>query len=266
MVHQFFIKVHEDMPDHPKIEPLSDRAFRLLVETWCWCKRMSNDGQMSVTTWSRRGSAKARQELEVAGLVKVGDVVQVHDFLQWQSSKAQIEAKQEAKSRGARLGNHRRWHVKQGARDPQCEFCLVSVATDERSDTESLSDRSESVERSVRESTETETKTETEVKKKRPSSPAPRATDDDPKFARFWQAYPRKIGKGEARKAWTKVVQSGVDLELVIAGAERYRDDPFRRRKGDEYTKHPGPWLNAERWTDQLNGNELTPSTAWWDN
>ena len=85
-------------------------------------------------------------------------------------------------------------------------------------------------------------------------------------FERFWAAYPRKVGKGEARKAWAKVVESGIDLESVIAGAERYRDDPQRRRKDIEFTKHPGPWLNAERWTDQLNGNDLAPTGGWWNN
>jgi hypothetical protein len=59
-----------------------------------------------------------------------------------------------------------------------------------------------------------------------------------------------------------------VDPEVVISGAQRYRDDPQRRRKDIEFTKHPGPWLNAERWTDQLNGNDLAMSdaSAWWNN
>lgn len=264
---QIFIKVHEDMPDHWKIEPLSDRAFRLLVETWCWCKRLSNDGMMTAPTWERRGTARTRAELERAGLVErdadSGFVV-VHDYLDWQSSKAQVEAKQEAKSRGARLGNHRRWHVAQGIRDQSCEFCLIGVPTDDRSDSESDTDQSESVDRSLSESIEVEV--EVEVEKKESSSPAPRATVDDPAFARFWDVYPRKVGKGEARKAWTKIVKSGVDPEAIIVGAERYRDDPMRRRSDIKFTKHPGPWLNAERWVDQLNGNDLAPTTGWWDN
>jgi hypothetical protein len=103
-------------------------------------------------------------------------------------------------------------------------------------------------------------------REKNTSSPAPRATDDEVDFSRFWEAYPRKIGKGEARKAWAKVTKAGTDAAIIIAGAERYRDDPARRRKEIEFTKHPGPWLNAERWTDQLNGNDLAPSSGWWDN
>lgn len=94
------------------------------------------------------------------------------------------------------------------------------------------------------------------------SSPAPRATEDV-MFSRFWEAYPRKIGKGEARKVWDRLRKKGADLEAVIAGAQRYRDDPKRK---PDYTKHPGPWLNAERWTDQLETQNNGAPTGWWDN
>jgi hypothetical protein len=102
--------------------------------------------------------------------------------------------------------------------------------------------------------------------KKKTSSTASRSKVDDPDFAKFWDIYPRKVGKGEARKAWAKVTKNGADPAEIIAGAERYRADPVRRRKDIEYTKHPGPWLNAERWTDQLNSSDLPAQTAWWDN
>lgn len=103
---------------------------------------------------------------------------------------------------------------------------------------------------------------------KKTPSPASRSMVDDDAFARFWEAYPRKVGKGEARTAWAKVIKSGVDPEQVIAGTVRYRDDPQRRRKDIEFTKHPGPWLNAERWTDQPNEQPgLAPvNSGWWEN
>jgi hypothetical protein len=264
MAHQFFIKVHEDMPDHPKIEPLSDKAFRLLVETWCWCKRHTNDGRMAAASWARRGTPRSRGELEKAGLVDVeGATVLVHDYLDWQSSKAQIEAKQDAIRAGAVEGNHRRWHLARSAYDPNCPLCDPQVSGADRP-TDSPPSRppigNALGDRVAPESTETETETE----KEKTSSPAPRATVDDPEFDRFWEAYPRKVGKGEARKAWVKIRKAGIDAALIVAGAERYRDDP--QRKDIAFTKHPGPWLNAERWTDQLNGNDLHRTTAWWDN
>lgn len=103
---------------------------------------------------------------------------------------------------------------------------------------------------------------------KTPSSTAARSTgDDDPDFRKFWDVYPRKVGKAAARKAWSKAMDRGVTPLDVIAGAERYRDDPNRRRRGLEYTKHPGPWLNDERWSDDLASGDLTapPNSNFWE-
>ncbi len=102
---------------------------------------------------------------------------------------------------------------------------------------------------------------------KNSSSLAARSTVEDLEFVRFWNVYPRKVGKGEARKVWAKLRKNGIDLEAVIAGAARYRDDPARQRKDLEYTKHPGPWLNAERWTDVPAAEHANAApTGWWDN
>jgi hypothetical protein len=99
------------------------------------------------------------------------------------------------------------------------------------------------------------------------SSSASRKTpSDDPDFAKFWSVYPRRVGKGEARKAWLKLVKAGVDPADLIAGAERYRDDPRRKTQDIKFTKHPGPWLNAERWTDQLDHASVGGPSGWWDN
>ena len=65
-------------------------------------------------------------------------------------------------------------------------------------------------------------------------------------FDRFWAAYPRKESKAKARMAWIKSVKAA-DPEMIIAGAERYRDDPNRE---DAFTAHAATWLNGERWED----------------
>lgn len=100
---------------------------------------------------------------------------------------------------------------------------------------------------------------------KRPPSTAAQSTEqDDPDFAKFWDVYPRKVGKGEARKAWAKLLKAGIDPADIIAGAERYRDDPLRKRQEIKYTKHPGPWLNAERWTDETSAAGSGELQGWW--
>lgn len=119
-----YIRVHEGMPDHPKIEALSDRAFRLLVSTWCWCARQRTDGYVPLRTWQRRGTANARRELVNAGLIEQhADRVEVHDYLDWQRSAADIADAIEQKRLAGGLGNHVRWHVGAGKYDPTCRHC-----------------------------------------------------------------------------------------------------------------------------------------------
>jgi hypothetical protein len=70
------------------------------------------------------------------------------------------------------------------------------------------------------------------------------ASDD---FDAFWAVYPRKAGKRDARKAWGEA-RRGTPSVVLIAGAERYRDDPNREAA---YTAHPATWLRAGRWDDE---------------
>ena len=124
-----YIRVHDGIEDHPKIAPLSDAAFRLLVTTWGWCSRHRTDGRVPPEVWKKRGTKRSRGELEVAGLAEVHDGhVEMHDYLEHQRSSALIEEKKEAKRRGARRGNHNRWHRDAGVFDAECEFCVEEEA------------------------------------------------------------------------------------------------------------------------------------------
>jgi hypothetical protein len=87
-----FITLHDGMPEHPKIEALSDAAFRLLVSTWCWCNRNRTNGMVAQTSWDKRGTKRARKELIDAGLADVVDGgVVMHDYLEHQRSAEEID-------------------------------------------------------------------------------------------------------------------------------------------------------------------------------
>lgn len=104
-----YITVHDGMPDHPKIDGLSDAAFRLLVSTWCWCSRHLTNGHVPTATWSKRGTAKARRELIAAGLVEqVADGVLVHDYLEHQRSAEEVAELSAARSEAGRRGGKAR--------------------------------------------------------------------------------------------------------------------------------------------------------------
>lgn len=119
-----YIRVHDGMTDHPKIEGLSDRAFRLLIETWCWCSRHLTDGSMPRHLWDRRGTKKTRHELITAGLISMAnDRVVAHDYLEHQRSAVQVAEVRATKRRAGTLGNHNRWHKARGINDPACPYC-----------------------------------------------------------------------------------------------------------------------------------------------
>lgn len=103
-----YITVHDGMPEHPKVDALSDKAFRVLVGLWCWCSRNLTDGVVKAPTWAKRAPGKVGQELIAAGLVDVldsGDVY-MHDYLEHQRSRAQVEElkakRRDAGSKGGR--------------------------------------------------------------------------------------------------------------------------------------------------------------------
>ncbi len=83
----------------------------------------------------------------------------------------------------------------------------------------------------------------------------------DENFDRFYAAYPLHVGKQAARKSFDREMSRGTDLDTVVAGAERYRDDPNREAS---FTKHPATWLNHGCWDDDPlpSRNSETPKVT----
>lgn len=127
-----FITVHDGMPEHPKIEALSDTAFRLLVTTWCWCNRMRTDGKVKHASWVKRGTPKARTELINAGLAEViDDGVQMHDYLQHQRSAAEIDELSKKRSEAGRKGGKAKASGLASAKQMPEQMAGKSVAEEE---------------------------------------------------------------------------------------------------------------------------------------
>jgi uncharacterized protein YdaU (DUF1376 family) len=75
-------------------------------------------------------------------------------------------------------------------------------------------------------------------------------------FLEFWEAYPRKVAKGDALKAYLKALSRASHAEIV-AGAKRYKPDP-------KFTKHPATWLNADCWLDEVPKTNGTVAHGPW--
>lgn len=80
-------------------------------------------------------------------------------------------------------------------------------------------------------------------------------------FETFWKAYPRKIAKGDARKAWLQTAKIRPDLDLVlkaVSEARKHWDNPA-------FIPYAATWLRAERWDDCYDTEVLTvaETKAW---
>lgn len=74
-------------------------------------------------------------------------------------------------------------------------------------------------------------------------------------FAEFWSAYPKKVGKGEAEKAWKKAKVNGHKAE-VLAALDAQKSSQQWQRDGGQYIPNPATWLNQRRWEDELPNAE----------
>lgn len=77
-------------------------------------------------------------------------------------------------------------------------------------------------------------------------------SDDDPDWRKFWDLWPKKVGKSEARKAWAGAVKKVAPF-VIIAGADRYRQLVAKERRTKQHIKDPSGWLNNDRWSDEIN-------------
>ena len=68
-------------------------------------------------------------------------------------------------------------------------------------------------------------------------------------FEVFWKAYPRKIGKQAAWRAFQRVK---VPLETLVDAVERQKCSAQWRESGGKYIPHPTTWLNQGRWEDEV--------------
>ncbi len=71
--------------------------------------------------------------------------------------------------------------------------------------------------------------------------------EDSPEFSEFWNLYPRREGKGEARKAFDRASKR-VPAATILNAVREFAPSP-RGQAGDK-CPHPATWLNQERWAD----------------
>ena len=69
-------------------------------------------------------------------------------------------------------------------------------------------------------------------------------------FDSWWETYPRKVGKGDAKKAFVKA-RKKVDQQTIIIGTQNLIQEIAKHGTELKFIKHPTKWLNGQCWSDE---------------
>lgn len=78
----------------------------------------------------------------------------------------------------------------------------------------------------------------------------------DAEFQEFWQAYPKKIGKGAAAKSWAK---ANVKIDDVLNALQWQKESDQWRRNDGQFIPNPATYLNQGRWQDEQPVIDMNP-------
>lgn len=86
--------------------------------------------------------------------------------------------------------------------------------------------------------------------KRREVKPKPSREPDG--FALFWGAYPRRVAKGAAIKAWAKLAPDQELAQTILTAIQRQRKTEEWTKDGGKFIPYPASWLNGRRWEDEI--------------
>ncbi len=90
-------------------------------------------------------------------------------------------------------------------------------------------------------------------------SPKPKAKRElPPGFEAFWAAYPKRVSKPQAERAWAKLHPDEATQKRIIAHIQAQRATDQWIKDSGAFIPYPASYLNARRWEDFIE--PLAPS------
>ena len=77
-------------------------------------------------------------------------------------------------------------------------------------------------------------------------------TDCSDLFNQFWTAYPKRVAKQSAVKAFEKLKPDEKLLEAMLKAIAMQKESKQWEKDGGAFIPYPATWLNQRRWEDEL--------------
>ncbi len=214
-----WVRIHDGAMSNLKIVSLPDSTFRLWIKGLCYCQTALTDGLIPVAALASLGAKTKDIGLlatpQIEGRLPLWEThplgFKVHDYLEWNDCRDKV------------LDRQRK--------------------TKDRKDAWAEKTRSETRSERVKKASST-------VRFGLSSDLHSSEREEDDEFAEFWDAYPLKVGKAAALKAWRKLKPPPDRLTLLAALDWQRKQESWTKDHG-KFIPHPGTWLNGARWTDE---------------
>ena len=72
------------------------------------------------------------------------------------------------------------------------------------------------------------------------------------RFEEFWRAYPRRVGKGAAERAYSKIKPDETLHRRILSAVLMAKQSFSWQKDNGQYIPNPATWLNQRRWEDEL--------------
>jgi hypothetical protein len=260
-----WIKVDDQIAHHPKFMAAGAVASWLWVCGQSYCARYLTDGFVPESALATLGNV-TNPKAHAQTLVRVGlwelteGGYRVHDYLHFQPSRADVEERRRQRANAGRKGGLRSGHTRsRGARDASSDASSAPEA-----DAKQLASplpRPRFAKASHADATRSEAVGHPDPGPGPLPDPFPDPSSDPPPdqlsdplsaFARFWSAYPNKVGRREAWRVWRQLQPDAALIDTMLAAITRQRASRRWRAEAGRFIPNPATWLEQHRWDDEL--------------
>lgn len=90
-------------------------------------------------------------------------------------------------------------------------------------------------------------------------SKTPTSDSLEAEFEFWWKSVPKKMGRGQALRAWRTARKGGASVETLTNGMARAAAHWAREKTAPQFIPYPASWLNRQGWLDDLVPSAASP-------
>lgn len=252
-----WFKVDDQLPMNEKMLTVSLAAVGLWVEAGAWASASQTEGRLPkrlLRVLHPDASQKEADELVKVGLWEDrGDYWQIHDFLEYNPPKDQVDSIKAQRSAAGRTGGLKSGKVRrsktEAKREAKVEAKREANAKQNRTPSPSPSHISTYVDISPKPPTGVESD---EEQIREPSS------EPTVEFTQFWSLYPNHDYEDAAVREFRRVRRQRVSLPALLQGAQMLRDE----HRDPRYIPAASKWLHDGGWKNKPKPKQRAPASS----